>query len=194
MELTFDFREFWEKTKKIIRSPEAFYKGVEKEKGWKDAFSYSIAIAVVASLIGVLEISVLYPVFQSALPSIFAPQSTPQILDILPALFVSAVVVVLLGFVWAGALHFWLRLWKIKGDFASAYKAYTYSRAPNSLLGWIPYVGGLFGLYSIYVLVVGISVHYKISKKKSFLLLIGPLLLLFVLQVLFFAAVSNVAP
>lgn len=194
MELTFSPKEFVDKTKKLFKTPSLFYKDVEKEKSWKEAFTYSIALSVIAALFGVLEVTLLYPLFQNELSGIFTPQTKPQLLDIVPAFFVSAIIVVVLGFVWAGALHVWLRICRIKGDYWSAYKAYTYSRAPLSLLGWLPYIGGLFGLYSIYLLVVGISVHYKLSKKKSLLLIIVPLALLFILQTIIFTVATQMTP
>ena len=194
MELTFSPKEFVDKTKKLLRTPEAFYKSVEKEKNWKEAFTYSIVISVVAALFGVLEVTLLYPLFQNQLSGIFTPENKPQLLDVLPAFFVSAIIVVALGFVWSGALHLWLKLCRVKGDYWSAYKAYTYSRAPLSLFGWIPYIGVFFSLYSIYLLVVGMAVHYKISRKKAFLLVIIPLALLFVVQTVFYSVATQSLP
>ncbi len=194
MELSFSPKEFFEKSKKLFRTPVAFFKDVEKEKGWKDAFTYSIVISAIAALFGVLEITLLYPLFQNQLQGVFTADNKPQLLDILPAFFVSAVVVVLLGFVWSGALHLWLKLFRIKGDYWSAYKAYTYSRAPLSFFGWIPYLGGIFSIYSIYLLVVGMSVHYKLTKKKAFLMIIVPLALLFILQTVLYSFATQVTP
>ena len=191
MELTFSPREFVDKTKKLLRTPEAFFNAIEKEKTWKEAFTYSIVLSIIAALFGVLEITLLYPLFKNELSGIFTPETKPQFLDVLPAFFVSAIIVIALGFVWAGALHLWLKVCRLKGDYWSAYKAYTYSRAPLSLFGWIPYVGVLFSLYSIYLLVVGISVHYKLSRKKALLLIIIPLALLFVLQTIFYSVATQ---
>lgn len=194
MELTFSPREFVEKTKKLIRTPEAFYKGVEKEKNWKEAFTFSIVISVIAAFFGVLEVTLLYPLFPDQFSGIFTPENKPQILDILPAFFVSTVIVVALGFVWSGALHLWLKICRVKGDYWSAYKAYTYSRAPLSLFGWIPYFGVFFSLHSIYLLVVGMSVHYKVSRKKAFLLILIPLVLLFVVQTIIYSIATQMIP
>lgn len=191
MELTFDIKEFVRKTKKIILSPRPFYHEIEKEKGWKDALSYAIAIAVISSLFGILELTVLAPVFKNFIPALLQPETTPQLLDVLPAFFMSTIMVVLLGFVWAGALQVWFRVVRLKGTYWDVYKTYIYSRAPLSILGWIPYVGGLFGLYSLYVLAVGMSVHYKISVKKALLLLIVPLIVLFLVQALLFAFITQ---
>lgn len=194
MELTFSPKEFVEKTKKLLRTPKAFYKSVEKEKNWKEAFTYSIVISVIAALFGVLEVTFLYPLFPDQFSGIFTPENKPQLLDILPAFFVSAVIVVALGFVWSGALHLWLKLCRVKGDYWSAYKAYTYSRAPLSFFGWIPYIGVFFSFYSIYLLVVGMSVHYKVSLKKAFLLIVVPLVLLFVVQTIFYSIATQMIP
>ncbi len=191
MELTFDIKEFVRKTKKVILSPRVFYHEIEKEQGWKDALSYAIAIAVISSIFGILELTVLSPVFKNFIPSYLQPENTPQILDILPAFFMSTVMVVLLGFVWAGALHLWFKVVRLKGTYWGIYKTYIYSRAPLSILGWIPFVGGLFGLYSLYVLAVGMSVHYKITVKKALLLLVVPLIVLFIVQALLFTFIAQ---
>ncbi len=194
MELTFDPKEFVEKTKSILRTPVAFYKGIEKEKGWKPAFTYSIVLSVIASVMGLLEVTLLYPLFQNQLQGVFSPDDRPQFLELLPAFFLSAILVVLLGFVWSGALHLWFRVCRLKGTYWNAYKTFTYSRAPLSLFGWIPVVGGFFGLYSLYLLVVGISVHYKITKTKAFFVLVVPLIALFVIQGMLFAAATSIMP
>lgn len=192
MEVVFEPKEFARKTVKVIKTPRAFFRDIEKEKGWKDAFVYSIAIAIIASFFGILQLTLLYPVFKSILPAgVVGADVQPQLLDVLPAFFMSTVLVVALGFVWSWVLNFWFNLWKMKGEFADAYKAFTYSRAPLSIFGWIPYVGGLVGLYTIYVLAVGISVHYKVTRLRAVLLLIPLILGLFMLQGLLFAAVSQ---
>lgn len=194
MEITFSPREFVDKTKRLLRTPTVFYKSIEKEKNWKEAFTYSIAISIIAAFFGIIELTLLAPLLPNELSTVLSDGSHPQLLDILPAFFVSAIIVILLGFVWAGALHIWLKVCRVKGDYWSAYKAFTYSRAPLSIFGWIPYVGGLFGLYSIYLLIVGISVHYKVSRKKAFILVIIPLALLFILQAVLFTAATQLMP
>lgn len=191
MELTFEPKELFMKLKMVITKPTQFYKAVEKEKGWKDAFTFSIVISLIASFLGLLEVTLLYPLFKDTLPGVFTPENRPQLLELLPAFFVSALIVIALGFIWAGALHLWLRVWRIKGDYWSAYKAFTYSRAPNALFSWLPYIGIFFALYSMYVLSVGISVHYHVSMKKSLILTIVPVILLYVLQALIVSVFSS---
>ena len=194
MELTFDLKEFVQKTKKIILKPKAFFKGVHKETEWKVAFSYSIAIAIISSVLGILQLFILYPVLSSALPTVFEPGRTPAFLDLLPAFFMSTVVVVALGFAWAWILHRWFWIIKMKGSYWDVYRAYTYSRAPLSILGWIPYLGGLFGLYGFYVLGVGISSYYKIPLKKALLLLLPPVAALFFVQTFLYIVAAGSTP
>lgn len=190
MELTFDAREFLRDSVTVMRNPVLFYKKIEKEKEWKPAFVFSIAIAIVSSIFGILQLTLLYPVFKNVFGDLIADVGQPQILDILPAFFMSTIVVILLGFVWSLILHGWLKVWKLNGTFWDAYKAFAYSRVPLSFFGWIPVVGGLFGIYSIYILAVGISIHYKTTRLKAVLLLVPLLFVLFLIQAFLFGLLT----
>lgn len=187
MEITFDLREFLLKTKAAILKPRDLYKKVAKEKNWKDSLAYSVAISVVAAILGVIQAFVFFPALKGILPAQFQELGTPTILEALPAFLFSTIIIVLLSFVWAWFMHQWLRLWKVKGDFWDSYKAYVYSRAPLSILGWIPYIGAFAGLYSLYVLAVGVSELYGISIKKALLLIVPLVVVLFGIQFIFFS-------
>lgn len=186
MELTFDLQDFLKTTKEAILKPRILFKRIEKEKNWKVTLSYSIAISVVSSAFGLVQSILLFPLIKNYLPADLQNIQIPTFIEALPAFLLSTIVLVLISFVTSFFLHNWLKLFKVKGDYWDSYKAYVYSRATVSIVGWIPWVGAIASLYSLYCLLVGVSSLYKVNLKKAAFLILPLVIILFFVQFFFF--------
>lgn len=195
MELTFDIREIATKTKLVLTKPKQFFKKYNDEKDIKPAIVFSIVMSVLASLINV----VLLAFFIGGIGSQLTGGAIPTFDQVTPAkaigfFFSSSILTILLSFLWSKLLQFWLNFSKLNASFADVYKAYSYSRAPLTFLGWIPLIGVLFSLiYTNYILILGISEYTGEKINKVATRVIVFVVLMFVLQTAF-SLFSFIAP
>ncbi|HEX3002286.1 MAG TPA: YIP1 family protein, partial [Methanoregula sp.] len=107
-------------------------------------------------------------------------------------------VVIFFGVLIGGAIitilfSLWLHLWVYllggrKGIFETA-KAVIYGMTPGMLFGWIPFIGFLFGLWSIVLQIIGIRELQEMSSGKALVAMIiavmVPLIVLVLLAMYF---------
>lgn len=187
MELTFDLKDIFTKSKDIITHPKDFFERNEKEihsKEIKHAVVFSIVMSITASLITIVSIFLL-SLNQDLFQTLFVGVRAPTAIELVPIFFVSTIAAVLMTFVWGYLLSYFLKLTKVDINFQRAFKIYAYSRAPLSLLGWIPIAGIFFSLvYANYVLALGVSKTAKISLKKSAIRIVAFILIMVLSQTL----------
>ncbi|MFH0889750.1 MAG: Yip1 family protein [Candidatus Aenigmatarchaeota archaeon] len=75
-----------------------------------------------------------------------------------------------------------------KSEYVSAYKAVAYGSLPYQLFGWIPFVGAIASIWTLYIQTKGVSKLYKLGKWQSFAAIITPAIVIFALMVLLVAA------
>ncbi|GEM_PF-1228024 len=187
MELTFDLREIASKTKLVITKPKQFFKKYDNEKDIKPALVFSIVMSTLASLINV----VLLAFFVGGIGSQLTGGALPAFDLVTPAkaigfFFSSTILTVLLSFLWSKLMQFWLNFFKVGASFADVYKAYSYSRAPLTFLGWIPLIGILFSLiYTNYILILGITEYTGEKINKVATRVVAFVVVMFLLQATF---------
>jgi len=113
-------------------------------------------------------------------------------------------VVIFFGALIGGAIltllfSLWLHLWVYllggrKGLFETA-KAVIYGMTPGMLLGWIPFIGFLFCLWSVVLQIIGIRELQEMSSGKALVAMIiavmVPLIVLVLLAMYFFINVAS---
>jgi hypothetical protein len=96
----------------------------------------------------------------------------------------------------------WLHLWVYiiggrKGLLETA-KAVIYGMTPGMLLGWIPFIGFLFCLWSIVLQIIGVRELQEMSSGKALVAMIiavmVPLIILVLLAMYFFVSVVSLSP
>lgn len=87
------------------------------------------------------------------------------------------------SFISAGIIHVVLIILKGEGSFTDTFNIVAYSSIPISILGIVPIVGSLSYIFSIVLMVFGISILHKISKEKAVIAALSPLLLIFLLVI-----------
>lgn len=97
-------------------------------------------------------------------------------------------------FILALLVHLFWKLFGAKGSFEDSFRVLVYGNAINYLLGWIPVVGFIVGLYAFYLIIVGGTVVHKISTIKSLLgliilpIIIGVIITIIILQFMIMGA------
>lgn len=158
--------------KKVITNPTEFFENVKFEKGVGNAFKYLAILSLINLIVSIISV-------EFSVPSISALSSLMNLFNItgvsslllgiaLPVIFY--IVGLVLSFVGAGIIHLFARLLKGKGDYSATYKALTYASTPSLLLGWIPWVGIIFSIYSFYLSLKGISKLHEVSMGRAFVI------------------------
>lgn len=145
------------KIKMSTMSPTKFFNGIKSEKGLVEAFKYYAILSLINLVVTLIEIfsGLSYLSSYGAGLGIATP--------------IAVYLVGLVGsFIGAGILHIFISLLGGKQGFYNTYKAAIYASTPSLLLGWIPYVGVIIGIYSLYLLVKGVSILQKMTMKRAF--------------------------
>lgn len=81
-------------------------------------------------------------------------------------------------------LHIFAFLFGAKKGFEQTLKAVFYAETPVLLLGWIPFIGPIFNLWTLVLEIIGIKNLHKVSTGTAVLALLVPLIILGILAVL----------
>jgi hypothetical protein len=165
-----------EKIKKVILSPSEFFEKIKTEKGISKAFKYLALLSLVNLVIGVVS-------FTFSITFISPLGNLSTFLPLVATLGIVIPVVIyicslILSFVVSGFIHLFVKLFKGKGDYSDTYKALIYASTPSLLFGWVPYAGIIFGLYSFYLSLKGISKLHEVSMIRAFIMLIAPIVVI----------------
>ncbi len=104
--------------------------------------------------------------------------------------FVGSVLLAFIGgvigvFVVGGIAHLlvWLVVGATNAGFGATFRVASYASV-TSLVSWIPVIGGLLGLYGIYLAIVGIREMHGTSTGKALVVILFPVLVILVLALL----------
>ena len=170
------------KVKSILFEPKKFFTKLQKEKGIRDVFKY-LAIVALFSVILTFIMSLIFSPVQTSFieqltgQEISTEDSTPTYIDAI----INYLGTLLLSFVIVGILHLWLKLFRGKAKYEKTYQLYIYGTTPTFLFSWIPFIGGFAWIYDLILLIIGTSIIYKLSRTKSILVYLIPLIILIML-------------
>jgi hypothetical protein len=162
---------FWQTWKKTMLSPETFWPSVRPDRPWTDALFYGWAITAVNAVLAVPFMLLNFSSMQEQFEQVFRQMKDlpPELMQTMRDLsshsgafalgiMVSSIVFYPLGFIInSGIIHLFCLIWGAgKNGFNATARVIGYSSAPL-LLGWIPVVGGLVGIYALVLECWGIS-------------------------------------
>ncbi len=176
--------DFLHRVKSVLLTPTAFFTKLSKEHGVKTAFFYLIFI----SFVGFVLATLVSPLSQSNaqfFASMFGQVVPPSTFGQIAVLnFVGFALGLLLSFVGAAILHVWILIWGGRAPYSKTYQLSVYSGTPGYILGWIPFVGMFAFIYWLALIIIGTQHAHKLSKTKSILMYILPVLLVIALLAL----------
>ena len=177
---------FTEKVKKVMTSPTEFFEKIKGEEGIGEAFKYYIIFSLIYNLLfGTLTVFGLSGVpiegmGPFAVLGIFLP-------------IVSFILSLFSVFIITGIIHVFAMVFVGKGDYSATFKAMAYGATPSLLFGWLPFVGPIFSIYSLYLQLKGISALHQVSMGRAFLIIfLIPLIIVIILLVLGFFFLSAI--
>lgn len=162
---------FLEKIKLVIKSPSKFYKNISHERGFRKPFVYFALLSIVFA-IGNLASEIVYP----SVPSVLLASIHPWIVYLLaPVGWLFSLVA---SFLVAAIFHVFVYMLGGKQGYLQTYKSYVYGTTPHLLLGWVPFLGMLTGLYSMfYLLPKGLSIQQKMSMGRAVAVVVVPIVI-----------------
>jgi len=171
--------EFLTKIRKVLFEPSKFFTNLKKEKGIKEAFIYFALLSAVNTLLAAIVAHLGFIYF----PNIFDIPNLYQLTNYGPqpdfVWFIGFYLFWLaLSFVAAGLLHLWIKILGGKGDYTKTYQLYAYSRTPDRILGWIPFVGFLSWLYSLALIIIGTQKVHGVERKRAYLMYAIPIIVI----------------
>lgn len=187
-----DVREIAVRTREVISSPKEFFGKAKKERDWKKAFAFLLVVSalghVLTALYNILVYPLVAPLFVQFLGVTAVEFGASQVLL---AATISFILTMGMSVIWGAALKVWLALFKTKSTFAEAFRVMVYSRTPNYLVSWLPFVNLVAALYSFYLLIVGLEAQYNLSRRKSIVIVVSSVIAVFVLTIIAFSLIPT---
>lgn len=163
--------EFVDKAKGFLLSPTESFKSVE-EDSLGDALKYSV---VWFAIVGVLAAIVftLASETMSSMPgqiSGFGGANTWSNWGyaLIPVVIVMVIVGGLIGLLVGGAwLHLWISVCGGRKGYTQTVKALAYGATPSYVLGWIPFLNFISGLWTLVLSILGIRELHGITTGRA---------------------------
>lgn len=179
-----------EKAKGILLSPVETFQASRAE-GTDAAAPYLIVLllvhAIMTAIVSLIGISVI-GMFAHMMPRFAMP-----VVIFFGALIGGAVLTILFS-LW---LHLWVYLLGGRKGLLETAKAVIYGLTPAMLLGWIPFVGFLFCLWSVVLQIIGVRELQEMSSGKALAALVIavmiPLIILVLLAMYFFISMVSMS-
>jgi hypothetical protein len=189
--------EYVELIKGFFLSPVATFRNV-KDTGYGDTLGYFLVLVFICTVLSVLVMLVSPP------PSWFTGMYTLPGIGALSGfgMVIFAVVMIIaalvLLFTGAGWLHLWVYLFGGRKGIRETFKALAFGGTPALLLGWIPVIGILAGIWALVLSVLGVRELHGISTARALgaviIAVIIPLLILVLLAAFLFIAYTQTGP
>jgi hypothetical protein len=150
-----------------------------KDDPQKDVVTYLFILFMFSTLMGMLTAA-----------AGFGPAGQNRTLDILT--LVASVVIIpvlsILGYMLIGLwIHLWVWVFGGRQQSMRTFNALAYSSTPSLLFGWIPFIGPVFSLWALVLLVPGIRECQDMTMQRAVLVVffsVLPIIVLLALTVL----------
>ena len=186
--------DFIEKAKGLLMDPINTFEA-SKDDTLEDAIKYYAVIIAVYSLISAL-------LFATAMGSLGSMMGLGQLgmmtgvgagIGGALVIFVMMIIGGLIGVFITGAIfHIGVYIVGGKNGIEQTIKAVMYGSTPALLLGWIPVIGGIAGLWALALEIIGIRQLQNITTGRAIIAVIIPMAILFVIAGVFAAAIAAV--
>lgn len=171
-------KETWDKAILFLSNPKLAFKK-EKKTTFSDSVKYLAMMSLVFAVLSSLSIG---PISES--PSVI-------LVYVSYAVFIYFVILIssLLSGVW---LHLWAIIFGAKKGVDQTIKTVIYASTPSLLLGWLPFIGVIFSVWTMILEIIGLKELHKIKTSRALaavilsILVITFIILIFALAIILF--------
>src|SRR3989344_4501130 len=168
--------EIIDKIKMIIKEPTKFFSKIRSEQEYKEPFLYYALLSFIFSIL-------------STAVSFLTGLSNDIVFTFI-GLWISFLILIFLG---TAVIHIFVYLFGGRGGYLNSFKSATYAATPALLLGWIPIIEFIAGIYSaFYLYPKGLSILHDISFVRAFLAVLLPAVI--IISTILILAVVGIFP
>lgn len=185
--------------KGFMLSPAETFRRV-KDTGYSDTLVYFLALVVINTVLTLPVMLLTFPSMGTVFVSMFQRLGFGTLTAFGNVLFALMMIIGSLVFLFIGAawVHLWVYVFGGRKGYRETLKALAFGDTPALLLGWIPLVGMLAGIWSLVISVLGIRELQEISTNRALgaliLAVMIPLLIVIVLAAFLFIAYTEISP
>jgi len=181
--------EVLNKIQQVLSSPDKFFESVKKEP-LGPAFKYLAVIMLVPTVLMLIfayaATSIFTMIFGPMLMMLGGTQSVPLLGMLTGILTTFAIIGVILwyicgllgSFIGSAVLHVFVYLLGGKNGYSNTYKTAAYATTPSTLIGWIPLIGFIFGLWSLVLEVKGLKALQGMTTGRAVLAILLPVIII----------------
>lgn len=169
---------FGEKVKGFLLSPvETFQKVKDEDLG--PLLKYFVILVLIYSIL----MAIITVAMASAMLSML-PMKLPMVAGAAGGVaaavtFITLLIALLIGlFIGAAIIHIFVYLLGGKKGYTQTVKAVGYGMTPSLLLGWIPFIGVIFAIWSLVVEILGVRELQEMPTGKAVLAVILPAIII----------------
>ena len=182
---------FGEKIKGFLISPvETFQKVKDEDLG--PLMKYFVVLAVIFSILWAIIFAAMASAMTAMMPikMPFMGAAAGGLAAV--TMFISYLILLIIGlFICAAIVHIFVYLLGGRKGYTQTVKAIGYGMTPSLLLGWIPFIGIIAGIWALIVEIIGIRELQEMSTGKAVLAMILPLIIIVIIAVAIFMYVSG---
>ena len=183
-----------DKIKGFMMQPKETFAQV-KDEPMGAAIKYFVMIVLVYSVLMAILMAAGIGTTLSSLGSIpgyedaAIPAATGGAVCAVGALIGILILMIIALFIGAAIIHIGVILFHGKNGYGQTVKAYAYGQTPTLLLGWIPFIGIIFSLWSLYIMIVGVAELQEMSTGKA---IVAVLIIPIVIAVIIGCAIGGI--
>ncbi len=174
----------------LVTDPYGFFEQVKAEPGMGEAFrvfailsGFSAIMALLMNRVLLTPTTIEYFLKSTGVSFPFQFQS-PNFAGQFVLLIIGYAFGLGLVFVGAAILHAWSKIWGGNASFADSFRLHVYRKIPVFLVGWVPVIGGVIGIYGLILTIIGVQKIHGISRRRAIIMFLLPYLFFFVLALL----------
>ncbi len=164
-----------ERIKGFLFSPSTTF-DASKEDTIGDALKYFVVILAIYAVISAFIAAVAFSLFAAMLGMLGVPMmplgagaGALAAIGVFVGAIIGGIIGIFIGGLW---LHLWVFLVGGRNGVGQTIKAVTYGMTPSLLLGWIPVVGIIAGIWALIVEIIGVRQLHELSTGKAVLAVI----------------------
>jgi hypothetical protein len=163
--------------KKVLTNPEGFYSEMPKEGGYQEPLTFA---AINFAIFGLL----------SGIVAVIKGAGAGSIVTVLVGALIGGIIGL---FIFGIILFIFFKIFGGSGGYEGTVRILSYSSAVQ-IFTWIPYIGGIIGLYSIWLNIVGGKhVHNLTTIKSAIAVLLPVVILLAIILMLMAVIIASIA-
>jgi len=176
----------------FLSAPSDAFEGENSTK-FGDAFKYVLVLAIVTTVLSAIISAFSMNFANSFIPSL-PPEATaftnPGFIFVSSLImgYIGLVVGLLIGGLW---IHLWVYIIGGRKGLEQTMKSVFYGGTPNYLLGWIPFINILAGIWSLVLTWMGITRYQGLTGGKAALAIIIALIIPIVIGGMIFVALLS---